>query len=47
MSEELILVPEVQARRALRDVPPDQLTEKLLAEIEARYPGGLALRLST
>jgi len=28
--------------RALGDVPPDQLTEKLLAEIEARYPGGLA-----
>ena len=28
--------------RALGDVPPDQLTEKLLAEIEARYPEGLA-----
>jgi serine phosphatase RsbU (regulator of sigma subunit) len=28
--------------RALSDVPPDQLTEKLLAEIESRYPGGLA-----
>jgi serine phosphatase RsbU (regulator of sigma subunit) len=28
--------------RALGDVPPDQLTEKLLAEIESRYPGGLA-----
>ncbi len=28
--------------RALGDVPPDQLTEKLLAEIEVRYPGGLA-----
>jgi phosphoserine phosphatase RsbU/P len=28
--------------RTLGDVPPDQLTEKLLAEIEARYPEGLA-----
>jgi sigma-B regulation protein RsbU (phosphoserine phosphatase) len=28
--------------RALGDVQPDQLTEKLLAEIEVRYPGGLA-----
>jgi len=28
--------------RALGDVPPAQLTEKLLAEIEVRYPEGLA-----
>jgi len=28
--------------RALGDVPPGRLTERLLAEIEARYPGGLA-----
>src|SRR5580658_10252429 len=28
--------------RALGEVPPDQLTEKLLAEIDARYPLGLA-----
>ncbi len=28
--------------RGLPDVPLNQLTEKLLAEIEARYPGGLA-----
>ena len=28
--------------RSLGDVPPDKLTEKLLAEIEARYPDGLA-----
>src|SRR5271154_5824584 len=28
--------------RALGAIPPAQLTEKLLAEIEARYPGGLA-----
>jgi len=28
--------------RTLGDLPPDKLTEKLLAEIEARYPEGLA-----
>ncbi len=28
--------------RALGDLPPDKLTESLLAEIEARYPEGLA-----
>ena len=28
--------------RALGDLPPDKLTERLLAEIDARYPDGLA-----
>ena len=28
--------------RAMGDLPPDQLTESLLAAIETRYPGGLS-----